>query len=349
MFILDDIYPAPSYPNQEPKLGVIGGAGTFSALGARLLSPGALSQSVAWTVDAGTDFARSTRHQLDSWNISLQWRQRGPEELTTRGWNGYREDGVREFKYLTPKLRLTPRDLSPEVLSEARSFHLICSPGRCIEMAEELRSLRHQATKETSSFSSSSGATANKPVMIWEPVPDTCIPSNLPALISALAHVDMLSPNHNELVSLFGHTTTTINPASSSTSATAKTTIEQQANHLLTQALTQNPDLSIIVRAGAEGCYIATATDSRWLPAYHQDPSKIIDPTGAGNGFLGGFAVGLVRSDKDVVEAARWGSIAAGFCCEQVGVPTLSFQDGEERWNGISVFERLENFRSRTS
>ena len=351
MFILDDIYPAPSHTNQEPNRGVIGGAGTFSALGARLLSPGALSKSVAWIVDAGTDFPTATKSELDLWKISLQWRQRGPKELTTRGWNGYREDGVREFKYLTPKLRLTPRDLTPEVLLETRSFHFICSPNRCVEMVEDLHSLRYQAEKQAAlTPRSTAAASSSKPMIIWEPVPDTCIPGNLPALISALARVDVLSPNHNELAALFAPAvTSTTDPTSPSTAAAEKRTIEDQTHSLLNQACTTNPHLTILVRAGAEGVYIATRTLTRWLPAYHQDPTKIIDPTGAGNAFLGGFAVGLVRSDKDVVEAARWGSVAAGFCCEQVGVPTLSFRNGEERWNGVCVFERLEEFRSRTS
>ena len=90
------------------------------------------------------------------------------------------------------------------------------------------------------------------------------------------------------------------------------------------------------------------------MPAYHQDSRRVVDPTGGGNGFLGGFAVGLVRNDGDIVEAARWGSVAASFCIEQVGVPALetivsTATCTDELWNGESVADRLKEYRERTS
>ena len=99
---------------------------------------------------------------------------------------------------------------------------------------------------------------------------------------------------------------------------------------------------------------MATLNQRKWLPAYHQDSSNVIDPTGGGNGFLGGFAVGLVRNDGDVVEAARWGSVAASYCIEQVGVPTLqtiisTSMCTDEVWNDDSVYDRLEGYRKRTN
>ena len=50
---------------------------------------------------------------------------------------------------------------------------------------------------------------------------------------------------------------------------------------------------AVVVRAGKEGCYVASPPSSsssdnegvkRWLPAYHQNPEKVVDPTGGGNG-----------------------------------------------------------------
>jgi len=86
----------------------------------------------------------------------------------------------------------------------------------------------------------------------------------------------------------------------------------------------------------------------RWLPAYFsaREEEKVVDPTGGGNGFLGGLAVGLARG-KDVVEACAWGSVAASFCIEQVGVPVLGEAldgKGREVWNGESVEERLDKY-----
>lgn len=115
-----------------------------------------------------------------------------------------------------------------------------------------------------------------------------------------------------------------------------------------------------------------------WLPAYFTSEDakmgRVVDPTGGGNGFLGGMSVALARG-KSVVEAAAWGSVAASYMIEQVGVPVLSVGvlgdktnvtpakkgiDGEdnqksgdaerkvsELWNGESVEERLEAFKTR--
>jgi hypothetical protein len=84
----------------------------------------------------------------------------------------------------------------------------------------------------------------------------------------------------------------------------------------------------------------------RWLPAYHgkDDAETVLDPTGGGNGFLGGLAVGLARG-KEIVEAAAWGVVAASFCIEQVGVPDLGVDEqGRETWNGERVEERMEAY-----
>jgi hypothetical protein len=60
-----------------------------------------------------------------------------------------------------------------------------------------------------------------------------------------------------------------------------------------------------------------------------------------------------VWNDGDVVEAARWGSVAASFCIEQVGVPTLqtivsTSTCTDELWNEESVLDRLQEYRQRT-
>ncbi|KAK0251608.1 hypothetical protein LTR91_002471 [Friedmanniomyces endolithicus] len=329
MFIIDDIYPPPSAPNQTPQKDIIGGAGTYSALGARLFSPPPTqSKTVAWIIDAGTDFPATVRSQIESWETSALIRPR--EVLTTRGWNGYGENESRAFKYLTEKKRLTVDGLSPEFLS-SRSFHLICSPLRCTHMIQQILAQR-------------AGNHKSQPVIIWEPVPDLCVPSELPNTLQAMQHVQVISPNHEELGSLFSQT----HPAA----GVDRALVENHAHRLLDSGIGPNSQGAVVVRAGKEGCYIASHRLARWLPAYHQDSRKVVDPTGGGNGFLGGLAVGLARTGS-VVEAARWGSVAASYCIEQVGVPAITCVHDEgtgvvEEWNGSRVEERLEEFRGRT-
>ncbi len=59
------------------------------------------------------------------------------------------------------------------------------------------------------------------------------------------------------------------------------------------------------------------------------------------------LVVGLVRCGGSVVEAAIWGSVAASFCIEQVGMPKLESHPNGEIWNGVRVQDRLEGFRQR--
>ena len=88
------------------------------------------------------------------------------------------------------------------------------------------------------------------------------------------------------------------------------------------------------------------------MPAYHQSAERVIDPTGGGNGFLGGLAVGLVRAGatpvvENLEKAAIWGSIAASFAIEQVGMPVLRKTEDGETWNGVKIEDRVAEFEQR--
>lgn len=68
-----------------------------------------------------------------------------------------------------------------------------------------------------------------------------------------------------------------------------------------------------------------------WLPAYHLPGSNsVVDPTGAGNAFLGGAAMGYLQHG-DFAMAAAYGSVAASFAVEKVGMPDIADCDVEAR------------------
>ncbi|SMY28110.1 unnamed protein product [Zymoseptoria tritici ST99CH_1A5] len=326
MFILDDIHPSPTFPSKTPSLSIPGGAGTYSLLGARLLSPSPSNPTVAMIIDAGTDFPSSLLSTIRTWSTSSLIRQR--DALTTRGWNGYSGNEVRAFKYLTPKLRLTAGDLTAELLA-SKSFHLICSPERCITEVNSILSRRANERVD------------ERPLFIWEPVPDLCTAEELSRTLEANKVVDVVSPNHDELAAMFG---------TEHGSSVRVEMVEEHASNMVEHGIGRDGEGAIVVRCGAVGCFVLSRRVEKWLPAYHTDSSKVVDPTGGGNGFLGGLAVGLVRTG-DVVEASRWGSVSASLCIEQVGVPVLeNTRSGEgERWNGVDVLARLAEFRTRTS
>lgn len=175
-------------------------------------------------------------------------------------------------------------------------------------------------------------------MFVWEPVPDLCSPEELSRSFEALKHVDVVSPNHDELAAMLGF---------QHGDRVNQQAVEDHAQLFLDQGIGRQGQGAVIVRCGAVGCFVLSRTVRRWLPAFHTDSGKVVDPTGGGNAFLGGLAVGLVRTDFDVVESARWGNVAASFAIEQAGMPQLEHSE-TERWNGTNVLSRLAEYQDRT-
>jgi sugar/nucleoside kinase (ribokinase family) len=73
----------------------------------------------------------------------------------------------------------------------------------------------------------------------------------------------------------------------------------------------------VIIKRGLSGQLLfENATGKRWaIPAY---PSRVTDPTGAGNAFCGGFLYGY-RSTYDPLDAALHGNISASLAVEGTG------------------------------
>lgn len=94
---------------------------------------------------------------------------------------------------------------------------------------------------------------------------------------------------------------------------------------------------------------MSRASGFTWSPAFYaqvSDISRVVDPTGAGNAFIGGFATGLQQNMK-LDKAAAYGNVAASFALEQIGLPKVKFHGLIETWNGVNVQARLEEYSSR--
>lgn len=197
-----------------------------------------------------------------------------------------------------------------------------------------------------------------RPIFVWEPIPDSCKPSAFQDCLEALRYVDVISPNLFELNSLFEEKTEAddqLDPA----------TLKARCNKLLTLGFGVRPS-AVVVRLGERGCYVAQLSRHIFLPAYHGSQNdcdkaehkpwieKVLDPTGGGNAFLGGLCIGLLNEPHplgltDFEVGALYGSVAASFAIEQIGMPTLSYHesDGRELWNGESVRDRLNTYVKR--
>jgi len=74
----------------------------------------------------------------------------------------------------------------------------------------------------------------------------------------------------------------------------------------------------VAVKCGKEGQLVRDGKSYKsWkIPAY---PVNVVDPTGAGAAFCGGFMAGLLQS-KDPLQAALMGNISASICLEGSGI-----------------------------
>jgi len=179
------------------------------------------------------------------------------------------------------------------------------------------------------------------PTTIYEPIPDRCIPEELPALIQVLPSISILSPNSEEALSLL-----------SLSLPPTKPTIELAGGKLLELGIGLAGMGAVIIRSGGLGAYVATREHGgKWVDAFwnpdEQDTSKIIDVTGAGNSFLGGLGAGLQLAKGDVYEAAFYASVSASFTIEQEGLPRISSENGVTHWNGDLPQHRLDALRAR--
>jgi sugar/nucleoside kinase (ribokinase family) len=73
----------------------------------------------------------------------------------------------------------------------------------------------------------------------------------------------------------------------------------------------------LVIKRGEGGQFVYdSGARTRWeVPAY---PSRIVDPSGAGDAFCGGFLAGY-RDSYDPVQAALYGNISASLVVEGIG------------------------------
>lgn len=126
-------------------------------------------------VDRGHDFPAWVQDSLESYGTAM-WLFRNQVNLeTTKAVNIYRGDfrgcdlvflsatyilRSSSFNYLTPRVRLTPKDLPSTSLSDPKYLHFICSPQRAAEILSEVQQIDGWA-----------------PICIYEPIPVSLFPN----------------------------------------------------------------------------------------------------------------------------------------------------------------------------
>ena len=114
-----------------------------------------------------------------------------------------------------------------------------------------------------------------------------------------LALCDFITPNETEAETLTGLPVTTLPEA------------EKAADALMARGVG-----AVIITLGARGALYRDGERSVHVPAISAGP--VVETTGAGDAFNGGFAVALSEG-RDVVEAVRFGSATAGISVTRAG------------------------------
>ena len=120
-----------------------------------------------------------------------------------------------------------------------------------------------------------------------------------------LAHTDVLIPNETEFVALVGRR---------GFDEAALHALAPAALHTLCRTLGVP---TVIVTLGARGCLVSEREHHTLIPAH--TGLKVVDTTGAGDAFVGGFAAGLVKFSGDQVAAARFANAVAALSVTQFG------------------------------
>lgn len=249
----------------------------------------------------------------------------------------------------------------------SRTFHMVCSPSRCIYIVQAILHRREELRRVGQAPSTKHAA--ERPIFVWEPVPDLCTPEEQKRFFEANRVVDVVSPNHMELGMMFDQPGWTEGDDQS----------QALVQKIIDSGIGPNGDGCLTIRAGKEGSYAYSKDQKIWLPAYHQPDASgstaVLDPTGAGNSFLGALAQGMVTAGREPFEAIEsvlspseswkkamkaWGNrqdlplalicatVAAGFVVEQIGVPQKSVaENGKEMWNQSEFTERVRLYTQR--
>ncbi|KAK4054499.1 hypothetical protein OIV83_000993 [Microbotryomycetes sp. JL201] len=304
---------------------VIGGGGTYAILGSRVWLD---QKQVAILVDRGNDWPSEIEAELNVFGSEM-WVYRNKQTPTTRALNLYTGEH-RDFKYLTERVRLEPRDL-PRELRSAEYLHFVCSPTRALVILSQLGDGPNAVR--------SSASSQWQPHLCYEPIPFRCVPEELDSLVKVLPHIKVFSPNHEEAAAFFGISAEQVKvDGKRGIEKLAHKFIELGAQHM------------VVIRSGGLGAFaIQRGQDAgKWVSAYHTDSANVKDVTGAGNSFLGGLMAGLVKDGQNLIRAVEMGAVSASYTIEQFGLAKMSVDEqGRELWNGSLPANRLDDMRKR--
>lgn len=196
-----------------------------------------------------------------------------------RNWIIYENDGRRHFIYRTDPQRFNA--LSPETMDVPETY----KHASCLFLA----AMPIQNQLELAKMFKASGVT-----VLFDPHEEDA--SNNSALIyETLKYTDIFMPSEEEAFRL----------------------CQSRDYENIAERFAQYGPETVIIKLGSEGCLIYQKSQHRFttLPCFN---TSVVDVTGAGDAFGGGFTAGYALTG-DVITAAMYGTISASFAIEDFG------------------------------
>ncbi len=236
------------------------------------------SKQVGIVSQIGTDFPEI--HEKRMSNLFLTQGLVTREIETTRAWQLLEKDGTRNELFRTDFDEMI--SMAPGIADFPDAFNAV----KGVHL--------HSAIDKIPEWVTFLKSLENAPIILWEPWDPFCAPENLDQFMKIASLVDVVSPNAKEAA----HLTGLIKPEHS-----AAFLLESGVDH-------------VVIRNGSKGSLIASNSGSLFS-INAVPPVEIIDTTGAGNAYCGGFICGLASGSLET--AAEYGSVAASFALTQFG------------------------------
>jgi cytidine kinase len=277
------------------RMGILGGDGVYSALGASVWVEKAIISAVA-----GPDYPVQTLADLYGFDVSCVVHK---EKLSLRNWGLYEKDGTRQFVFRNQsgqwaEYTPVPSDLPASVL-EGTFVH--CAP---VPWKQQVAIAKH-ARNSNAAFIS-----LDPPFQFMESMGGA-------DLAEGLGYVDAFLPSRQEAKALFP---------------------DLSPEEALDRLIKDFPHLkAIVIKLGENGAIGFDGLKGRKfaVPAYK---AHVVDPTGAGDSFCGGFLAGYMKTG-DAEQAVKHGVVSASFIVETegtLGLNGIGMRDAKRRLEEIS-------------
>ena len=128
---------------------------------------------------------------------------------------------------------------------------------------------------------------------------------------ACLEQVDILIPNVTEFLNLLRCAGPPL------ASPTVEKEIASMPHHVLHELCRSIGPDTVILTMGRRGCFISSPSEYKAIPGHNG--IEIVDTTGAGDAFVGGFASGWVQFDKHLHTAAEYANAVAALSVTKHG------------------------------